>query len=217
MIRLTLSIGQLKMTFRYLKNSFLFCTLWRTLFDIEFIWRYWNLRIEVYLSIHVDFLHLLLICCIMSWSNIWWISSLTYLSYHNSHTILIIFCVIWSLFCCCWVQLSIRFLALVGFFLLWWNTLCGHRHFWRLEINPVHNLITFSIHSAIYLRVLLIWLIPSLVDSFFSKIWSTISLVRLWMKWQSAIWITVTITFNRACLITISHIKRYQSTIILPL
>ena len=145
MICLPLSIGQLKMTFRYLKYCFLFCTLRRTLFGIEFIWRYGNLRIEVYLGIHVSFLYLLRICCIMSWSNIWCISCLAYLSYHNSDTILIVFCVIRGLFDSRWVQLSIRFLALVRLSLLWWNTLCGHRHFWRLEINPVHDLIIFSI------------------------------------------------------------------------
>lgn len=209
MIRLTLSIGQLKMTFGYLKYCFLFCTLWRTLFDIEFIWRYGNLRIDFCLCIHITFLYLLLICCVVSWSDIWCISCLAYLSYHNSDTILIIFCVIRTLFDSRWVQLSIRFLALVWLSLLWWNTLCGHRHFWRLKVNPLHNLITFSIYSAIYLWGLLIWLIPSLVNSLFSEIWSTVSLVRLRMEWHSAIWITVSITFYRACLITVSHVKRY--------
>ena len=209
MICLTLSIGQLKMTFRYLKYSFLFCTLWRTLFDNEFIWRYGNLRIEVYLGIHVSFLYLLRIRCIMSWSYIWCISCLAYLSYHNSDTIWIIFCVICTLIYSRLVLLSIRFLALVRLSLLWWNTLCRHRHFRRLEINPVHNLITFSFYSAIYLWRLLIWLIPSLVDSLFSEVRSTVSLVRLWMEWQSTIRITVSITFYRVCLITICHVERH--------
>ena len=209
MIRFTLSIGQLKMTFRYLKYCFLFCTLWRTLFDIEFIWWYGNLRIEIYLCIHVTFLYLLSIRCIMSWSNIWSVSCFADLSYYDSDTILIIFCVVCTLFYSRWVQLPIRFLALVGLFLLWWNTLCGHRHFRRLKVNPLHYLATFSIYSAIYLWRLLTWLISSLVYSFFSEIWSTVSLVRLWMEWHSAILITVSITFYRAWLITISHVKRY--------
>ena len=160
------------------------------------------------MRILVHILKLSLVCGIMRGSNIWRVSCFTNLSYYNSNAILIIFRIVFALcnFIC--VQLSIRFLPCILFFLLRWDTFRGHRHFWRLQVNSIFNLITFPFYSTVYLGRLPIWLIALLITRFLNEVWSTITLFWLWEDGQSAVRVVISVSLSTASVITISHIKR---------